>query len=92
MRNALGEDDDGRRLLRCIRAYVELDLLASFDVHTDKTIEYGRAVVTRFSKLMNVSQLFCIRKDVTIVNMLELSGIRQGGLELSQNAFNSTPL
>ena len=46
MRNTLGEDENGYRLLRCIRAYVELDLLASFDVHTDGTIERGRMVVS----------------------------------------------
>jgi hypothetical protein len=58
MRNALEEDTEGCRLLRCIRAYVELDLLASFDVHTDITIALGRATAKRFSKLVNVSQLF----------------------------------
>lgn len=59
MRNTLGEDENGYRLLRCIRAYVELDLLASFDVHTDGTIERGRTVVQKFVKLANVSCLSC---------------------------------
>jgi microcystin degradation protein MlrC len=58
MRNALGKDDKGCRLLRCVRAYVELDILASFDVHTDITIQLGRAAAARFFKLANVSQEF----------------------------------
>ena len=55
MRNLLGEHVQGRRLLCCTRAYVELDLLASFDVHTDITIKQGRAAAKKFSKLANVS-------------------------------------
>lgn len=59
MRNALEEDENGVSLLRCIRVYVELDLLASFDVHTDETIKLGRAVAEKFGKLANVSRLLC---------------------------------
>ena len=58
MRNLLGENNKGNRLLRCTRAYVELDLLASFDVHTDVTIAQGRVTAAKFSKLANVSELF----------------------------------
>lgn len=59
MRNALaGSGDRGRLLLRCVRAYVELDLLASFDVHTDETITFGRAALNQFIKLANVRYLF----------------------------------
>ena len=56
LRNALGGSADGRRLLSCIHAYVELDLLASFDVHTEETIKYGGKVAKNFLKLANVSQ------------------------------------
>jgi len=59
MRNTLEEQEGGLTLLRCVRAYVELDLLASFDVHTDETIKWGRMVVTKFVKLANVRDLFC---------------------------------
>jgi len=61
MRNMFAESGGrGVLLLRCVRAYVELDLLASFDVHTDQTIVFGRAVLDRFVKLANVSYLFCM--------------------------------
>lgn len=59
MRNIFETDEDGRLLLRCIRAYVEIDLLASFEVHTEKTIADGRAMVEKFVKLANVSHLSC---------------------------------
>lgn len=63
LRNALGDSEDGFRLLRCTRAYVELDLLASFDVHTDITIEHGRSIATTFCNLASVSYLFCAQKE-----------------------------
>lgn len=56
LRNALGGSADGLRLLACIRAYVELDLLASFEVHTEETIKYSRKVAKEFLKLANVSR------------------------------------
>ena len=57
VRNVLEADEDGLRLLRCIWVYVELDILASFEVHTDETINRGRAIVMKFAKLANVSDL-----------------------------------
>ena len=62
MRNVVEHDDAARSLLGCIRAYVELDILASFDVHTEITIKQGRVVAKRLSKLMNVSQLIKLEK------------------------------
>lgn len=62
LRNALGGSVDGRRLLACIRAYVELDLLASFEVQTDDTINHGRKLAKEFSKQANVSHLSYVRK------------------------------
>ena len=61
MRNMFEDDEKGLLLLHCIWAYVELDVLASFEVHMDKTIERGRAVADRFMKLANVGNLFCTR-------------------------------
>jgi hypothetical protein len=92
MRNILGEDDDGRLLLRCIRAYTELDVFASFDVHTDVTIKQARAAATKFSKRVGVSWLVstCLR-NVAITNALKFPGIHRP-VELSQNAFNPTSL
>lgn len=57
MRNAFECDEEGFKLLRCVRAYAELDILASFEVHTEKTLEYGREVAEKFAKLVNVSYL-----------------------------------
>ena len=55
MRNVLVESGDrGKLLLRCVRAYVELDILARFDIHTDQTIAFGRSVLDKFVKLANV--------------------------------------
>jgi hypothetical protein len=61
MRNVFVESGDrAKLLLRCVRAYVELDMLASFDVHTDETIAFGRVALDRFAKLANVRHLFCM--------------------------------
>lgn len=55
MRNVLVDSGDrGKLLLRCVRVYVELDLLVSFDVHTDETIGFGRKIADSFFKLANV--------------------------------------
>lgn len=92
MRGTFEADEDGHRLLRCIRAYVELDLLASFEVHTEDTIKRGRAVANRFAKLANVSHLFFTR-NATAVDVLEHSGIPKGGwnfpkMHLIQHLFD----
>ncbi|KAG2135968.1 hypothetical protein DEU56DRAFT_913061 [Suillus clintonianus] len=42
----------GYLLLRCIRYYIELDIYASFEVHTEETIAAGRATLDMFSELM----------------------------------------
>ena len=69
MRNVLAESGDrGILLLRCVRAYVELDLLASFDVHTDQTITFGREILDQFVELVNVSHLFCSQLLSTSLN------------------------
>jgi hypothetical protein len=57
MRNAFNEDNKDLPLLRCTRAYIEMDILASFDVHTDVTIQQGRIVAKKFVKLANVSDI-----------------------------------
>ena len=64
MRNVLVDSGPrGQLLLCCVRAYVELDVLASLDIHTDETIAFGREVANRFLKLANVSHsepAFCV--------------------------------
>ena len=57
MRNTFESDEKGQLLLRCIWAYVELDLLASFEVHSESTITYGRLMVEKFMKLANIGRL-----------------------------------
>ncbi|KAG1877636.1 hypothetical protein DFJ58DRAFT_712346 [Suillus subalutaceus] len=42
----------GYLLLRCIRYYIELDIYALFEVHTEETIAAGRATLDTFSELM----------------------------------------
>jgi hypothetical protein len=44
-------------LLRCIRAYLEVDLYAALEVHTTETIAAGRKALQYFSELMNVSHI-----------------------------------
>jgi microcystin degradation protein MlrC len=80
MQNILGEDDaEGFRLLRCVRAYTELDMFASFDVHTDVTIKQGRAAATKFSKYLKVikaNRAFSTDlKNAAFTNILKLPGI-----------------
>ena len=42
-------------LLRALRYYVEVDLYASLEVHTDQTIVKGRQKLAQFYELMKVS-------------------------------------
>ena len=67
MRNTLGADKHGLQLLRCVRAYVELDVLASFDVHTDQSIKRGQKTVKKFVTLANVS---IVRSKNTFIDVL----------------------
>jgi len=55
MRNTLEADNDSLRLLHCVRAYIELDVLVSFDIHTDQLIKQGQKTVKKFVMLANVS-------------------------------------
>ena len=68
----------GRRLLSCIRAYVELDVLSSLDLHTDTTIKYGRKMEEQFFKLAHVGHLFCAQKDET-TNVFNRQAYNKGG-------------
>ena len=55
-----GKEDDV--LLHCIWVYIELDLLVSFEVHTDNTIRHSIAVAEKFTRLTNISYLFHTKK------------------------------
>lgn len=44
-------------LLRCICAYLEVDLYAALEVHTTETIAAGQEALQYFSELMNVCLL-----------------------------------
>ncbi|KAG2116408.1 uncharacterized protein F5147DRAFT_758075 [Suillus discolor] len=45
----------GYLLLRCIHYYLELNIYASFKVHTEETIVAGRATLVTFLELMDIS-------------------------------------
>jgi hypothetical protein len=47
----------GHLLLRCIRHYVDLDMYAALEVHTEDTIAAGRRALSEFSMLMEVSSM-----------------------------------
>jgi hypothetical protein len=49
----------GYLLLRCIRHYVDFDMYAALDVHTEDTISAGRQALSEFSTLMDVSSMLC---------------------------------
>lgn len=44
----------GYVLLRCIRAYLEHDMFLALELHTERTLEQGRATLPRFEKLIKV--------------------------------------
>ena len=46
--------NDGILLLRCVQAYVELDILAGFEIHTTESIAWGSVVLKNFAKLAEV--------------------------------------
>jgi len=46
--------------LKALRCFIEVDIYASLEVHTEETIALGRAKLTHFYELMNVSPLFII--------------------------------
>jgi hypothetical protein len=42
-------------LLKALRCFIEVDIYASLEVHTENTIVSGRGKLTHFYELMNVS-------------------------------------
>jgi hypothetical protein len=49
----------GHLLLCCIRCYVDLDIDAALEVHTEDTIAAGRDALSQFSTLMDVGSMSC---------------------------------
>ena len=47
----------GYLLLHCIRRYVDLDIYAALEVHTEDTIAAGRDALSQFSILMDVGSM-----------------------------------
>jgi hypothetical protein len=90
LRNTLGEDDSSCRLLRCVRTYVELDMLASLEVHSDLTIEYGRETAKKFFKLAHVRRNFPCLKLILLLIFFNTSGVQKGGMEISEDAPHQT--
>jgi len=46
---------EGYRLLKCARAYLNVDMYASLEVQTSETIAAGRRELAYFSKVLKVS-------------------------------------
>lgn len=44
----------GRLLLQCLRSYLELDMYASLQVHTEETLKAGREELLNYAALMKV--------------------------------------
>lgn len=47
-------DTQGYLLLQCLQSYLELDMYASLEVHTEQTLKDGRQELKHFSLLINV--------------------------------------
>lgn len=47
-------DREGWQLMRCLRSFSILDLLLSFEVHTDESIAAGREELSKFGDLLKV--------------------------------------
>ncbi|KAH9074389.1 hypothetical protein EDB83DRAFT_2219181, partial [Lactarius deliciosus] len=63
--NVIQEDDkEGWQLLLCLRSFSIVDLLLSFEVHTDETILAGRRELVKFGLLMKVHKRFEKEKPV----------------------------
>jgi hypothetical protein len=58
---------DGFLLLKLLCSYLELDMYASLTVHTDVTIELGKAEFLRFDEVLQVSAWITV---VTKTNLL----------------------
>jgi hypothetical protein len=52
------QNPTGYQLLKCIRAFRDLDMFASFEVHTEDTLVAGHAALQAFHDLMGVISLF----------------------------------
>lgn len=60
LHNIFKEGTPGYLLLKALRCYIEVDLYASLEVHTEATIASGRKKLTRFYKLIEASPLSII--------------------------------
>ena len=50
----------GYLLLKALRCFIEVDIYASLEVHTEETIALGREKLVHFYELMNVSVPFIL--------------------------------
>lgn len=58
LHNVFEEGTTEYLLLRALRHHIEVDIYASLEVHTEKTIAAGRERLTHFYELINVSSPF----------------------------------
>lgn len=59
------DDPTAYLLLRALRSYIEVDIYASFEVHTEKTIASGRERLGQFFELIGVSLLYLYTSVLT---------------------------
>ena len=60
------EGTPGYLLLKALRCYLEVDIYASLEVHTEETIASGREKLAHFYELITVSSLCHIIYSVSI--------------------------
>ena len=60
LHNVFQEGTAGYLLLKALWCYIEVDIYASLEVHTEETIASGRGKLTHFYELMAVSLLLTI--------------------------------
>lgn len=80
----------GHLLLCCIRYYIEFDVYASFEVHTEETITAGRLALQKFSEIMDVSR-YLFRwwlSDILLGIHHWIAAWNDEELEFSKEAFN----
>ena len=60
LHNIFEEGTPGYLLLKALRCYIEVDIYAGLEVHTEATIASGREKLTHFYKFIEASSLFII--------------------------------
>jgi hypothetical protein len=68
------EETPGYLLLKALRSHIEVDIYASFEVHTEETIASGRERLAKFYELMGVSHLSTLQ-TINLKYLLTSAGL-----------------